>query len=408
MLRRSLHRLLTPIVAVALAASAIAQAPRAATHEEILDKASEVLHKWAYLPDTSEERLDELLAGVREEALAATTDGGFAQAVNEMLAEIGASHVELLTRRQVEARIKPNMVGLGVELRLTDDGANIVYVFPESGADKIGLRPGYVITAIDGEPYDPEKGASGPVGTTFSVTYRTLDGVEHSRRVVRQQFELTKDAVVEMRGKDTGYLRVWSFMRYPRRQIREAIASFRGVPHLVLDLRSNGGGSVIWMMDLLSYFLPEGTEIGSFLSREPEAEGGYKPQPLKIGRLRSRPTYGGKLVVLIDEGSASASEIAAAGLQDQGRAILVGRPSGGAVLTSMFYPVGGGFELQVPRQDYKTKNGVRLEGTGVKPDVELEPEQVRPVLPGERDEAIEIALKVARGEIKPPPLGRGL
>ena len=81
--------------------------------------------------------------------------------------------------------------------------------------------------------------------------------------------------------------------------------------------------------------------------------------------------FKGKVALLVNRGSASASEIAAAALQESKRAVVIGRKTAGAVLTSQFVSVGDGYSMQIPVGDYKTAKGVRLEGTGVTPEVEV-------------------------------------
>jgi carboxyl-terminal processing protease len=180
-------------------------------------------------------------------------------------------------------------------------------------------------------------------------------------------------------------------MQYSQRQMTEALEKARVKKNLVLDLRQNSGGSVESMRDMVGRFFPWGTPIGTF-SR--------KDSPDNNVKVGNRKPYNGRVVLLVDGGSASASEISAAAFKEHGRAIIVGRPTAGAVLSSIFVPVGEGYMLQFPIQDYKTKGGVRLEGNGVKPDVEISTRAARRVLPGQTDEGIEMALKVLHGQVK--------
>ncbi|MEP0766956.1 MAG: hypothetical protein HRF45_10510 [Fimbriimonadia bacterium] len=358
------------------------------SRQAIFDKMVSVMKKTAYLPDVTSERLDAMVEEKRASILSAESDVEFQRRVDAWFRTMGFSHLDLLAPAEAKRRTQGSMVGLGVELRFDKGEPEVVHVFPGSGADKIGLQPGDVILEIDGEKYDRQKGASGPVGTTFSLKYRTADGTVHQRRVVRQEFKTDKPLVVQKLDGNIGYLRVWSFMRYSSKEVAAALETLKDTDGLILDLRLNGGGSVMWMSDLLSRFLPERTRVGAFLSKG-EGKDELIERPVVVGRSEKN-RYKGKMVVLIDEGSASASEISAAALRETGRATLMGRKTAGAVLSSTYIPVGEGYVLQVPLQDYKTKDGVRLEGNGVKPDIELSREVVRPT-PGQPDEAIEAA-----------------
>src|SRR5262249_14921172 len=150
-------------------------------------------------------------------------------------------------------------------------------------------------------------------------------------------------------------------------------------------LRSNGGGSVLNFIHFLGTLLPKGTEVGTFIDRkmvrqylEDTGDKEAKPDPVKVaegsdrkGKINRNPVepYTGKVAVLIDRRSASASEIVAAAMRELRDAPLVGDRSAGAVLMSTYVKMDNGFEMKVPTSDYVTIKGLRIEGSPLQPDV---------------------------------------
>lgn len=190
---------------------------------------------------------------------------------------------------------------------------------------------------------------------------------------------------------------------YDQAEVQKLIGEAKAkAKYLLIDLRGNGGGQTGNLQHLLSYFLEPDSVIGTFVSRgdanrfASETKGDPK-DTLAIAKWAKRkfktrkPTgerFTGSIAVLIDRGSASASEITAAALKENLKVPLVGAPTAGAVLLSTFMKMPHGLELQIPLRDYVTKDGVRLEGNPLKPDI--------PVLTRDREEAIKTALEKLR------------
>ena len=193
---------------------------------------------------------------------------------------------------------------------------------------------------------------------------------------------------------------------FNRTQVRGFVEQAKKAKSLILDLRSNGGGSADNMGYLLGLLMPPKTEYGVFVSRSlanrykeanPEgpmtAEAIAKWSPV-TSRLLTRPRdfepFTGKIIVLINRGSGSASEITAASLREQRGAVLVGTRSAGAVLASVFARIPGGFRLQYPVSDYVTSKGIRLEGKPTEPDI-----AITAAVTAEKDPVLEAALAEA-------------
>jgi hypothetical protein len=191
--------------------------------------------------------------------------------------------------------------------------------------------------------------------------------------------------------EDTALIRIHSFNEgYRPRHVDSLFEEARTARALVLDLRGNGGGRVENMHHLLSLLLPDGTTVGTFVSRrtamEYERAVGEARDPIAIAnwtdrkfRVRSgrTPAFEGEVAVLMDSRSASASEIVAGALRDVRRSPLVGTRSAGAVLMSTYQRLPHGFMMQFPISDYVAINGQRLEGNPLQPDVVLSPQAAR-------------------------------
>lgn len=151
--------------------------------------------------------------------------------------------------------------------------------------------------------------------------------------------------------------------------IRESILTHASEDHLlILDLRGNPGGLALMASGLAGLLTDEPFSLGTMTMPDAVIHQRVFPQP---------GAHLGPVAILIDDQSASTTEILAAGLQERGRAVVIGKTSAGAVLPSFLREVGrGGYVLQYPVADYVTDQGTRLEGKGVQPDIEV------PAMPG--------------------------
>jgi hypothetical protein len=197
---------------------------------------------------------------------------------------------------------------------------------------------------------------------------------------------------IEWLDDESVLLRIRSFNEsYQPRHIDGLFREAANAKHMVLDLRSNGGGRVDHMSHLLGFFLPNNAAVGTFVSRRAAldfiAAGlGDGSDPLAIAqwydrkyRIRSSRVapFRGKVAVLVNRGSASASEITASALRENIDSPIVGTRTAGAVLVSTFQRLPHGFQIQYPVSDYVSIQGLRLEGNPLTPDIELTLNQSR-------------------------------
>lgn len=277
---------------------------------------------------------------------------------------------------------------LGPECRLV-----ITRPLEGSPADKAGLRPGDLVLAVDGDPLDglsvdqARDRIRGPKDTTVVLTIgrgaTTLD-VPVVRDVIIQEEVREED----LGGGTVGYLQLRGFSEHAADRLAEELAEdvAAGRDRLILDLRGNPGGFVTAAREIASQFLASGT-----IFWQEDGEGNLTETSAAPGGAATDPAI--ELVVLIDEGSASASEIVAAALHDHGRATLVGQRTFGKGTVQQWTPLEedhGGFRLTVAK--WLTPNRTWIHGTGIEPDIVVS--DATDPANAEGDPALERALEV--------------
>lgn len=282
--------------------------------------------------------------------------------------------------------------GIGAELGV-DDQENILIVAPLSGfpAEKAGLRPKDIILSVDGTTTaglsitEVVSRIRGPVGT--EVTLEILRGESERKEVSIVREDITVPSVnYEILEGNIGYIQIIQFWTDTEPLTKEASAAFKksGVEKIILDLRGNPGGSLPASVDVASLWLQSGKTI-----LEERRDGNVD----QVYKATGNPIFRGmETVVLIDEGSASASEIVAGALKDNGAAVLVGQTSYGKGSVQQIIPLRGGGELKVTIGRWHRPNGDNIDKKGIEPDYEVEvtEEDIAADQDPQRDKAIEL------------------
>jgi carboxyl-terminal processing protease len=298
------------------------------------------------------------------------------------------------------------MVGLGVRIQIEDKGIRVLSVIKGTGAERAGLQPGDLIFLANGKKVTGPPDLQGEEGSGVSITVKreVNKKIEDVRlTVIRHAFSTIIPETLEWPNKDIAVIKIATFdTGYNRDNINKLFDQAKGAKGLVLDLRSNGGGQVMNLLHLSGYFFKPDEPLGTFVSRpmverykketgkdkvDVKAIAEWTTEKLKPLKREVTP-YTGKIAVLIDGGTGSASEMMAAALKENRDALIVGNKSAGAVLASVMVPIKNGYVLQYPVTDYVTIKGHRLEGDGVKPDVKAPITRF-----GEKDKALEEAVK---------------
>ncbi|HXP32285.1 MAG TPA: S41 family peptidase [Stellaceae bacterium] len=395
-------------------------AATAATFLWLLLPAAEAADSPAAPPQTSADTYRELdLFGevferVRSEYVETVTDEQLVEAaINGMLSALDphSSYMNAKSFRDMQVQVQGEFGGLGIEVTMENGLVKVISPIDDTPAARAGLKPNDYIVEIDAEPVlgmtlnDAVEKMRGPVGSEIKLTIR---------RESRDPFQVTvKRAVVkiqsvksQLEGDDIGYLRITSFNEQADSGVKNAIKQLQAkagdkLAGIVLDLRNNPGGLLDQAVAVSNDFLSQG-EIVSTRGRHSEDAQRYNAQA--PGDL----TKGLPMVVLINGGSASASEIVAGALQDQHRAVLLGTRSfgKGSVQTIIQLPGHGAMRLTTAR--YYTPSGRSIQAKGIEPDIIVEPAKIERLAVSENRHEADLpgALKNTDPNAGPPGHGK--
>lgn len=260
---------------------------------------------------------------------------------------------------QVQDSYRGSFGGVGVVFEIVDDTIHVVQTVADGPSDKVGLVAGDRIiqiqdsTAIGITNRDVQTRLKGPIGTDVDVTIARL-GVPRplAFTITRDRIPLYSIYGAHMLDDVTGYVRVTRFASTTPDEVLEAAQTLKaeGMERLVLDLRYNGGGVMQAAIRLVDETLGGGQVIVSQRGRKPEYNDTF--------RSSSRQSLGDMpIIVLVNGGSASASEIVAGGLQDQDRALIVGQRTFGKGLVQRPFPLSDGSMVQITIARYYTPSG---------------------------------------------------
>ena len=394
------------VVIAALAAMALAYSlPAAAQQSGGSERSSDRSETYQYL-----NLFGDVLERVRSDYVDEVTDKDLIEnAINGMLTSLDphSSYMNAKAFRDMQVDTRGEFGGLGIEVTMENGLVKVVTPIDDTPASKAGLQPGDLIIALDGEPVmgltlaEAVEKMRGKVGTTLKITVR---------RAAREPFEVTlQRAIIKIRsvrfnmeGEDVGYIRITQFNEQTESGLKTAIDNLRKqagnkLKGLVLDLRNNPGGLLDQAISVSDAFLERG-EIVSTRSRR-DGEG---------SRANAKPgdfTNGMPVVVLINGGSASASEIVAGALQDHRRAIILGTRSFGKGSVQTIVPVASGGAMRLTTARYYTPSGRSIQAKGIDPDIVVEQARIEPlepsVLPQRREENLRGALR-GQSPARPP------
>ncbi len=334
---------------------------------------------------------------IRREALEPSDDtsmaAGVVRGMLESLDDPYAFYFDEQHFRYFNEQNEGAFYGIGVTISARDGQPYVVSVLPDTPAEKAGLEPDDVIVSIDGVTRDKwdlddvVKRIRGEEGTTvkLGIMRKGHDGlltfvIERARITVPNLEQRLIDGRI-------GYVRLYSFNEPAPDDVRAAITSLadQGAKGFILDLRDNPGGLLTSSVDVVSLFVKDGVAV-SVEARDKRLTETY--------RVNGDTVTDAPLVVLINENSASASEIVAGALQDYGRATLVGVKSFGKGSVQQIEQLSFGGAIKLTIAHYLTPKGRVIDKKGVMPDVvvEMDAEQ-------QRDEKTDVQLRRAIEEL---------
>lgn len=405
-----LRRLLPLILAAFVTSSAFAQELTSEQKQNVLKSIEETLSTRAFVPGVDFKKWNEFLEKKKEDIDKDKDVASFTRTVNQALRDFGISHCRLQTPRATTQRGRTTTIGSGFMGTIEEKGIRVRRVTDGSPAKEAGIEEKDLIVKVNGEKPGKADAVEGEKGAKFHLDIEKPDGANKAVDIELKEYSIVRKETLTWQGDDAAVLRIYTFSTgYSRENIESLIEeASKKAKYLIVDLRSNGGGAVNNLNHLLSLLLPEETPYGVFVSRRvaedyakekpngpmtPEAMAEWSPRKTKTRKLKTAP-FAGKIAVLINRGSASASEICTAALQENAGAKVIGTQSAGAVLSSVFTKIAEGFSIQIPVSDYITIKGTRLEAHPIKPDVEVTEVRKEPTDP---DPVVVKALETLRG-----------
>ena len=330
-------------------------------------------------------------------------------AINGIIDALGDEHtvfIDAENYRLASEDIGGSFEGIGATVSGASGEITIVRPFRGSPAEQAGIRAGDVILEVDGEStegWSIEQAVAvirGPRGTDVALLVRHSDGEEELIVVTRDRIVVPSVESIPITDRadqpvaDIGYILITQFTEDTRSELLDLLDGARnaGLEKLIIDLRGNPGGLLRATVDVTGEFMDEGVVLRQ-IDRDGEEE-----------EFRDGRGGGGvdlELVILINQDSASGSEVMAAALRDHGRAVLIGETTTGKGTVNVPRRLSDGSVLYVSIARYLTPNSAPVEGVGVVPDIVI----ANPSTGFEAglDLQLYVAIDYLRGEYVPPP-----
>jgi carboxyl-terminal processing protease len=300
-------------------------------------------------------------------------------AIQGMLSSLDphSSYLSKENFEEMQVQTEGEFGGLGIEVTMDSGVVKVVSPIDETPAARAGIRAGDLIIALDGEPVtglslsEAVDKMRGKVGTDIELTIRR--GNQEPFQVTITREKITIQSVRSKTFGEVGYLRITTFNEQTQPGLEEEIAQIQDelgndLEGYVIDLRNNPGGLLEQAISVSDTFLQQG-EIVSTRGRDSEDSQRYNAE-------NGDMTDGKPLVVLINGGSASASEIVAGALQDHGRAIVMGTQSFGKGSVQTIIPLPGHGAMRLTTARYYTPSGRSIQAKGIAPDIQVKPAEV--------------------------------
>ena len=335
-------------------------------------------------------------ARYRPLALAAPTDDAFWDVLDRMTGELKDAHTRVESPARVALRQRDESITLGFAFTPLEGRLAITSVNPESDAWWAGVRPGMSLVSIAGEPAGPayqklladtrfdstdrsrhlralRRLLTGPEGSNMAFTFERADGTRLDATLTRKRLSTRPASSHRVLPSGFGYLRLTQWTIGATAHALEGIDALKDTPGMIIDLRGNPGGAVHAVNSVLARFFAEHADLGRVTTRT------GRPVSLLFGtveiiKLKSevegnKNAYKKPVVILLNAGSASGSELFAGEMQAANRAVVVGQPSCGCLLGFLGYTrIPGGGELAYSEVGFVLANGQKIEGRGVVPN----------------------------------------
>ena len=312
------------------------------------------------------------------------------------------------TARVTNQQLGEAVVGIGVQIERADQGVRISKVLPEGPASQSGLQAGDLIVMVDGESItggDLDAATSRITGREGSTVTLGLLRNGRQSQVALPRRSVSVHSVTDVQMIDPsdriGYMKLETFASNSKQEMEQALWTLhqQGMKSLILDLRGDPGGLLTAAVEIADLFLPDGTIVSTR---------GRNASDNTTETATAPETWRVPLVVLVDENSASASEIFAAAIQENGRGTIVGRHTYGKGTVQTLFPLqSASAGLRLTTAKFYSPTGREMAGAGVEPDVAVDEEGLATNRGPGMDGDIQAAIEVARGGAEGPDQYRG-
>jgi len=306
----------------------------------------------------------------RDKLDASSLSQGAIKGMLEALDDPYSSYLDAESRQLGMSALEGEIEGIGAHVAIRDEKLTVIAPIANSPADRAGIKAGDVILEIDGKPtaemslVQAVLSIRGPKGTPVRLL------VQHQGESEPEEIEIIRDTIelpsvhFKMR-EDVAYIYITYFSGRTSEELLPILEglSEKGTRGIILDLRSNPGGLLDEVVDIISYFLPQGVAVNVVDNR-----GERTPLEVRPGEL----IIDLPMVVLVDSFSASGSEVLAGALQDYGRAVIAGQRTFGKGSVNVLRQLKDGSGLYITTARWLTPRGHVIEGEGITPDYELE------------------------------------
>lgn len=320
------------------------------------------------------QKLDEMISSINKNYYGTVDESALIEGAYEgLVTGLNDPYSEYLTKEEIEEIEKYNsgsFFGIGIEFNITKDSVYPVVrsVYKDSPAAKAGIQVDDIITKVDGistKDVSSDKlvaMVTGEKGTSVKLTVaRGREEVEYEMERAEIQSEVISSTVLE---DNIGYVRLFTFSGKSSEKLIEEFKSLqnKGCTTFILDLRNNGGGLLDQAVKIADFFMPKGKIV--YTQGKDGVEQVYESDGSSFGK---------KLVILVNENTASASEIVAGAIKIAGTGTVVGELTYGKGVVQSFHPLtDGNSSLKLTTANYYLANGETPQGKGVAPDHEVE------------------------------------